>query len=259
MLNIAIAARTDVGQRGHNEDDCKFGQFGPDGAYWYAVLSDGAGGHHGGAIASDLVVRMLAVLLQSADWHDPGVLSALVTDAHDGLRRKQQATPALANMQATVVVLWIDALRGLARWSHVGDSRLYLLRGGRVLHVTRDDSVVQHMVDAGFLSADDARRHPRKNQLLSAMGADEAVTPHTLSEPMTLRDGDALLLCSDGWWDPLEPGGIEAALAAATSVDDWLDRMAAAVHAQALPRQDNYTAVGVWVGDASQATVIVGG
>ena len=251
MLHIDIAARTEPGSRSHNEDDLRFGSSGP---LWHAVLADGAGGHQGGATASDLVVRLVAVRLQSASAASEEALSAALHDAHAALGERQQGRRARERMHATVVALWVDAEREEAVWSHVGDSRLYMLRRGRVCHVTRDDSVVQQLIDAGYITADEARDHPRKNQLLSAMGSDDMVQPHTVGEPQVIQDGDAFLLATDGWWDALDHEAIEASFAAARTADDWLALMEVRVRLAAQPNQDNYSAIAVWVGDPAETT-----
>lgn len=254
MLEIEIAARSEVGARSHNEDDLRHGRNGP---FWYAVLSDGAGGHRGGAVASDLVVRLTAHGLQSAVQSSSADLTRLVVQANEALVQQQkvlQDRRSRDRMHATLVALWIDARREEALWTHVGDSRLYLLRHGRVTHVTQDDSVVQQMVSAGYLTPEEAQHHPKKNQLLAAMGADGGVEPNTLERAMPVQDGDAFLLCSDGWWDHFDARALEAHFAAATSPDDWLDRMARHIAQQGVPRQDNYSAVAVWVGDPAETT-----
>jgi PPM family protein phosphatase len=145
MLHIDIAARTEPGSRSHNEDDLRFGSAG---ALWHAVLADGAGGHEGGATASDLVVRLVALQLQSAFVASAQALNTALCDAHAALSERQQGRRARGRMHATVVALWVDAEQEEAVWSHVGDSRLYMLRRGRVCHVTRDDSVVQQLIDS---------------------------------------------------------------------------------------------------------------
>jgi serine/threonine protein phosphatase PrpC len=251
MLQIDIAARTEPGARHHNEDDLRFGG---NGALWHAVLADGAGGHQGGATAADLVVRLVELQLQSAGAASAELLNTALHDAHAALGERQQGRRSRERMHATVVALWIDAEREEAVWSHVGDSRLYMLRRGRVCHVTRDDSVVQQLMDAGYISAHEARDHPRKNQLLSAMGSDDAVQPHTVDEPQPIQDGDAFLLATDGWWDTLDHDAIETAFASARTAGDWLVLMAERVRRAAQPNQDNYSAVAVWVGDPAQTT-----
>jgi serine/threonine protein phosphatase PrpC len=250
MLEVDIAARSEVGARSHNEDDQRHGRNGP---FWYAVLSDGAGGHRGGAVASDLVVRFTAASLQNAVQSSPEDLTRFVVDANDALVQKQEKR-ARDRMHATLVALWIDARREEALWTHVGDSRLYMLRHGRVLHVTQDDSVVQRMVDAGYLTPEEAQNHPKKNQLLAAMGAEGGIVPNTLERAMPVEDGDAFLLCSDGWWDHFDRRALEASFAASKSPKDWLDRMAEVIARAGEPRQDNYSAIAVWVGDPAETT-----
>ena len=255
MLDVAIASCTQIGARSRNEDDLRFGRRG---AVAYAVLSDGAGGHRGGAIASDFVVRTIALSLQSAAGATPQSLTAVLLDTHAALCELQQRGAGADRMHATVVALWLDAAAACALWSHVGDSRLYLLRHGRARQLTRDDTLVQQMVDAGYLSADEARDHPQKNQLIGAMGMDGAIDPHTVDAPLPLRDGDAFLLCSDGWWASLDAAAIESTFADAGSADDWLARMQARVRDAGVAGQDNFSAVAVWIGDPAQATRIGG-
>lgn len=251
MLKIDIAARSELGQRNSNEDNLRFGG---NEALWYAVLADGAGGHHGGAIASDVTVRILSLQLQSAAGLSPQALHDAALDAHAAVVAQQNSRNGRERMHATVVALWVDADEEQAVWTHVGDSRLYLLRRGRICHVTRDDSVIQQLVDAGYVTPEQARFHPHRNQLLSAMGADHAILPHTVDRPQMIQDGDAFLLASDGWWDALADDGIETTFATARSAEDWLAQMEQQVRQAENPGQDNYSAVAVWVGDPAQAT-----
>lgn len=251
MLKIEIAARSDVGGRTRNEDDLRFGQAE---ASCYAVLADGAGGHRDGALASRLVVATIAARMQAAVHATPELLSEWVREAHAALEERQRAGNALERMHATVVLVWIDVGSDLALWSHVGDSRLYMLRRGRVCHVTRDDSVVQQMMDAGFITPVEARNHPSKNHLISAMGIEGSIEPHTVDEAQAIQDGDAFLLCTDGWWDALDERRIENTFAAARSAAEWLGLMHADVQGAARAGQDNFSAVAVWVGDPAQTT-----
>ena len=124
--------------------------------------------------------------------------------------------------------------------------------------VTSDDSVVQRMVDAGLLTARQAQHHPKKNQLIAALGIQDAVEPHTLAQPVPIEEGDAFLLCSDGWWDSLEESVIADTLSDASSPDEWLTAMQRHIEAQDHPKQDNFSAVAVWVGDPGATTRIMG-
>lgn len=220
----------------------------------YAVLSDGAGGHDNGAMASDLVVRLVAMRLQAAREVDAGVLHDAVIDAHELLLQQQDTAHERHRMHATLVALWIDAEHGGALWSHVGDSRLYVLRAGSICHVTRDDSVVRQMLDAGLIDASAAENHPMKHHLVCAMGVSGDFVAHTIQRPFKLNHGDALLLCSDGWWEPLKAMDIERTLGQAEDPGKWLESMQRLIAQAAHPRQDNHSAIAVWINNPSQGS-----
>ena len=256
MPDVVIASRSEVGARSRNEDYLQHGAFD---AGWYAVVSDGAGGHSNGAVAADLVVRMVAHEL-GAQLTQQGrpfpALDEVVHTANDALNRQQEGLRGQKRMHATLVMLWIGKASLEAVWSHVGDSRLYLLRQGRVAQVTRDDSVVQTMVDAGLIAPHEARSHSQRNQLIAAMGSDEPIEPHVSDPGFMVQDGDAFLLCTDGWYDRLEEADIEHCLAEAGSVEEWLDAMQTLVQQRQRPNQDNFSAVAVWVGNPGEVTRI---
>jgi serine/threonine protein phosphatase PrpC len=204
-LFVDLATRSEKGSRTANEDNVQIGRAAPG---WFAVLADGAGGHRHGAEASRRAVQCIVDQLSSQQEPvTPQLLTSLVCQAHADLRQHQDAAGAASDMHTTLVLLWVDSDGRHALWSHVGDSRLYRLRRGVVDMVTRDDSVVQRLVSAGLITPEQARSHPQKNQLVAALGIDGPVDPHTVARPVELFDGDAFLLCSDGWWEGLEPLG----------------------------------------------------
>ena len=254
MIRLRIATCTDPGARGGNEDDLRQGS-GPNGHY--AVLADGAGGHSRGEEASYLAVECIARMLR-----DPGVdfspanLTQVVMLAHAELITAQQGTRRPEQrMHTTVVALWVDADLAQVLWTNVGDSRLYRVRHGQAEQLSQDDSVVQHMVRSGMLTEEQGRTHPQKNHLLAALGIEGEIAPHTVVRPVEVMEGDAFLLCSDGWWEGFELHDIAAALHRAESPEEWLDDMRANIAARAAPKQDNYTAVAVWLGDPGEMTI----
>lgn len=87
-------------------------------------------------------------------------------------------------------------------WAHSGDSRAYLFRGHAIVARTIDHSLVQQMVDSGMLDDEQARLHPQRNILLSALGASAEELDIKVSDTMRVEPGDAVLLCSDGVWEP---------------------------------------------------------
>lgn len=248
MLSVRVSQRSCTGAREHNEDCVGVEHIGP---HWCMVMSDGAGGHRDGALASRLVVDRILTGFRSRPPVDGPDLSELMLDAHDGVIAAQRARGVVdrsAAMHATAVVLLVDTGKRSALWGHVGDSRLYLMRQGQASALTRDDSVLQWMVDAGLWQPAQLQQHPQRNQLMAALGADEGIEPHVSADPFELHDGDAFLLCSDGWWGSVSDREIERHHAPATTPDDWLDTMIGCVTTRADPRQDNYSAIGCWIG-----------
>ena len=119
--------------------------------------------------------------------------------------------------------------------------------------MTRDDSLLQWMLDAGAVDPVRAQSIAHHGLLLAALGIDEDIDPH-VSGPLELRESDAFLLCSDGWWQGLDESIIERLLTQASNPDDWLDAMAAETLKRAEAKQDNYSAIACWVGARSGAT-----
>jgi len=248
MLAVHTAQRSCTGSRDENEDCVGIEHVGP---HWCMVVSDGAGGHRDGALASRLVVDRILAGFRSRPPTDGPDLGELMLDAHDALVAAQRARGVKDRaqaMHATAVVLLVDAVSGRALWGNVGDSRLYLLRDGRASALTRDDSVLQWMVDSGLWHPGQLEDHPQRNHLLSALGADERIEPHVSADPLELHDHDAFLLCSDGWWHSVGDGDIEALLLSAATPEDWLDAMVACAALQEDPRQDNFSAIACWIG-----------
>jgi serine/threonine protein phosphatase PrpC len=252
MRRIRWATCSEQGARKSNEDAlaCGAARNG-----LYAVLADGAGGHQRGAEAARRAVGCIERLLSDdATAFSPANLAQTVYLANLELLHHQDARNSQARMHCTVVVLWIDPERRLALWTHVGDSRLYRLRHGQVDVVTADDSVVQRMLQAGLITAAQSENHPQKNQLLAALGMEGEIEPHTVVRPVEVLEGDAFLLCSDGWWDGFDTPTLARSLAQALSPDQWLADMRAQVLARARPKQDNFSAIAVWVGDPAEVT-----
>lgn len=250
MLDIAVATCSERGSRSSNEDLVRAVH---DGARWIAILADGAGGHRGGAEAARRAVEQIDAVLRDTSDFTARAMTRAVAAAHARVQRAQRENAGASQMHSTVVALWIDVVRATVLWSHVGDSRLYRVRGGRLDLLTADDSVVQRLVDAGLLTPDQAKAHPQKNQLIAALGIEDDLEPHTLSQPADLVGGDAYLLCSDGWWGSLTEQFVTATLAVASTPAQWLALMQHRIEGLALPRQDNFSAIGVWI-DEPEAT-----
>jgi serine/threonine protein phosphatase PrpC len=188
-LAIRYAVRSDIGLlRADNEDSAYAG------ARLLAV-ADGMGGHAAGEVASAAVIEALRPL----DTQVPAgeLLNALdhaVRRAGSALREMASADPSLQNMGTTLTaLLWSGSQLGLV---HIGDCRVYLVRGGEVFQITHDHTLVQSLLDDGKITASEVASHPQRSLLLRALAADRRHEPDL--QLHDARAGDRYLLCSDG-------------------------------------------------------------
>jgi len=249
-MELTISVLSEPGGRAVNED--AYGCWSSPTAC-FCVLSDGAGGHQGGAVASRLAVEhALAWFHHCPECSAEGVAQAIEA-ANAAIVAAQHSMPEYAQMRATIVVLAFDTERGAAVWGHVGDTRLYCFRDQRIVFQTRDHSVLQGMVDAGYMQLEDLRSSPQRSVLLAALGDADALEPCIHPSAFSVKDGDVFLLCTDGFWEYLDERGMEQALQTAQRPETWLSQLEATVRAQGGHRQDNYSALLVACGDSSMA------
>jgi serine/threonine protein phosphatase PrpC len=233
-LDVTSAFITAIGGRRANED--ALGKLTTRYGTCY-VISDGAGGHVGGAIASRLVIDTVLDEVQRADSYSADVLDRGFALAQRRVAERQ------------------DAAGRHAVWAHLGDSRIFHFRRGALRTVTHDHSLVQRLVDAGYVPADLAASHPNRNLLYAALGAEGDTPPSIEREPIVLGDGDAFLLCTDGFWGRIEIERIEQHLRFAGHVDEWVDSMRRDVAEDIPSGADNYSAIGIWIGSPAEVTV----
>ena len=254
-MQLEISALSKPGGRDPNEDALGFWS---EAGVCLCVVADGAGGHGGGDVASKLAVHtILGRFRESPDCTQEAVLRAL-HEANEAIIARQRAGEVVADMRATAVVLAIDAGRPSACWGHLGDSRLYLFRHGRVLLQTRDHSVVQRMVDAGYLRLDQLRHAPERSRLFAALGHEENFEPALGETAFPIEAGDAFMLCTDGFWEHVDESEMEQALAEVTSAEAWLQRMESQVVARGGKGQDNYSALAVWCSSPAVTAAVDG-
>ncbi|MCL2106696.1 MAG: Stp1/IreP family PP2C-type Ser/Thr phosphatase [Oscillospiraceae bacterium] len=196
---MRVAAKTDVGQvRQHNEDCYSVGEL-PNGVAW-AVICDGMGGAAAGNIASQTAAKMIAETISASYQEQMGsrsikhLLVSAVDNANTRIFDLSLANETLAGMGTTVVAAIVSPQTACI--AHAGDSRAYLFSGGEMLQLTKDHSVVQTMLDAGQITEDEARTHPRKNLITRAVGVGEQLDVDYCEQE--LRQGDILLICTDG-------------------------------------------------------------
>ena len=168
------------------------------------VIADGMGGHLHGEVAAQIATQFIAEAFQR-EAHprlaDPfKFLLDSITNAHHAIVDYANVRSLLETPRTTVVACIVQD--GLAHWAHVGDSRLYLIRNGRVEAHTKDHSRVQILVDAGRVREEAVAAHPDRNKIFNCLG--QMGPPKVdISRRVALHQGDVILLCSDGVWGPL--------------------------------------------------------
>jgi protein phosphatase len=203
MTSWRFGNRSDVGLvRDGNEDASYAGAR-------LLVVADGVGGSVAGEIASNIAITALAPLDRDDNITDPQqALRDATRKANRELRSAIQADPSLAGMGTTLTaLLWSGDTLALAQ---LGDSRGYLLRDGVLTQITRDQTLVQSLVDEGQITPEEALTHPRRSWILRALDGRDESDPDV--ELLTVQPGDRYLLCSDGLSDYVDADAIAEAL-----------------------------------------------
>ena len=205
MLFLEPFGATDAGKvRQNNEDALLVGE-GKDETLF--AVADGIGGFEAGEVASRIAVDVLRDL-------EPGTpFETAIAEANRRILAVGRGDERFSGMGTTVVAVRFGGTqkRPVAEVAHVGDSRAYLLRGGRLRPLTEDHSLVAELVRSGDLTRDQAADHPQKNLITRALGAEEKVDVDTAVLPV--EAGDRILLCSDGLSDMVAEGRISEILA----------------------------------------------
>jgi PPM family protein phosphatase len=207
------------------------------------VLCDGLGGHWGGGIASQLAVDAALKSFEADPRVAQDALVAHVDRAQRAVLERQHNQPELAGMRTTIVVLLAGAEGAV--WAHVGDSRLYWFRDGKLREQTRDHSVPQRLADAGEIRADEIRFHEDRNRLLRSLGGNPDAGASTGAMAGAPAPGDVFLLASDGYWEWVTESEMQQDLAGCRGPEEWLERMELRIRGRAVQGHDNYSALAV--------------
>lgn len=202
-MSIDIAGRSHTGAVRDSNQDVVAWQVRDDHLTALSLVADGMGGYQGGEIASRLasdsvmealVPKLFAQAKTGPEMNIHDSLMAAFALANTRIQDRRATDSQLDKMGTTLVVAWVED--ATAHIAHVGDSRCYLVRDGYATCLTRDDTVVQNMLDDGSINEADAANVPFRNVLTRAVGAMEPLEISYCSQ--TLKSGDRLLLCSDG-------------------------------------------------------------
>lgn len=233
---LELTGLSDVGmQRSHNEDSIA-----SDAQLGLAVLADGMGGYKAGEVASAIAVNMVMDSVRTGIqdigraeideatglYHETLVLREAIANANRAIHQTARSQPQCKGMGTTIVcVLFYDDRMTIG---HVGDSRMYRMRGDDFEQITVDHSLLQELVDKGFYTPEQARESLNKNLVTRAIGIEAEVTPDIQEE--AVESGDTFLLCSDGLSDLVTDGEMHLTL---KEYGDNLDKAASVLIAKA--------------------------
>ncbi|MGN0379541.1 MAG: PP2C family protein-serine/threonine phosphatase [Butyrivibrio sp.] len=241
---ITSYAYTNVGGREINEDSYVVLE---DKDYKCYVLCDGLGGHGHGEVASAIVTEVFKNAYETGIEDAGTFIENTLTIAQNMILSEQvaQNTPDEMKTTATAVLLADSKVyRG-----YIGDSRIYVFSKKHVEH-TKDHSVPQMLVMAKEIKEKDIRNHPDRNRLLKVMGIKWETPQYQIEEVMDEKDCQAILMCSDGFWELIDEKKMCKLLKKSKSVEEWIMSMAEIVQKNGCGKNmDNNTAIGIWIGE----------
>lgn len=239
---LSVESFTNQGTRKINEDYVTYKQ---DGEHLVAIVADGLGGHDKGEVASEHVGKYLVEHFEFGknvkEELDKNLLAAQNT-----LLELQQKEHAIKAMKTTAVAI---AVEGDKAWmAHVGDSRGYIFYRNGEYSRTRDHSVSQMLVLSGEIQEKDIRHHVDRSRVLRVMGSEWEKNQIEFEKEIKLEEVQAILLCSDGFWELVVEEQMREFLNASKTPKEWVEKMAKVVRKNGKGQEmDNYTALAVFV------------
>ncbi|MPM15768.1 Protein phosphatase PrpC [bioreactor metagenome] len=239
-MRFDCAVYSNIGGRDVNEDStlCRQQE-----STLLAAVADGLGGHGGGEIASSTALSALEASLPRLIPPTEETLRTVCAELNLAVLAKQ--TEQL-KMKTTLAMALTNG-ETLA-FLHVGDSRIYYFHGGEIVYQSADHSVSQLAVLANEITAEQIRFHEDRSRLLRSLGSEGSATPDVRFYSGVPAAGDALLLCTDGFWEYVLEKEMQKELKRTRSAKDWLEQMKKSIRRRAGKKNDNNSAVAVRIG-----------
>lgn len=220
IIPTSACAKTDIGLRRRANEDAYL----VDNETGYFLVADGMGGAAAGEVASRLFSRTAAELFFANPLRLENEALALIKNvfftANAAILQHVENNPSHAGMGCTAELFALHATGFVL--GHIGDSRTYRLRHGRLKQLTRDHSLVQQQIEQGVISSEEARKHRMRNVILRAVGVKEELAVDIIKGQ--LLAGDLFLLCTDGFSDMVTDEAIHEILAARASLSEKVAR-----------------------------------
>ena len=242
-MQLEYAKVSLTGHRSENQDRVDVVSQGPS---VLMIVVDGMGGHAEGAKASEAIVGFLGKSFREAGQPvlDPqGFLISALAAAHDKVVGLGAGIPLEQRPRATCAVCIIQD--GNLYCAHIGDSRIYQLRGKSVVHRSRDHSHVELLLHEGLIEETEVRNHPMRNYVECCLGGDDPLPDMSIAPRRRLESGDVVVLCSDGLWSGTTDAALTSLVDPGSSLEQSLLAVAKAAVDQNAPNSDNTTVAAV--------------
>ncbi len=238
---IDYATISEIGDKEVNEDSVRIFVNKPYSTYGF-VVADGLGGHGNGDIASSFVSDCVGAAIENTDTFN-GTFIDECFDTAQKMLMEEKYLKGLNSIKTTLVLLLVTNLT--VRWGHIGDSRLYYFRDGKIVKRTMDHSVPQMLALSGKIKDKDIRHHPERSVLLRAMGAEWDAPAYEIDERVLhVKKGDSFLLCTDGFWEWIDDKSMLKIVKKKLSAYDTLQEMTREVKFNGFGRNmDNFSAI----------------
>ena len=215
---MKVYAITDIGKaRPINEDSFYL----PRENEPFCAVADGMGGHNAGEVASAMAIQAFAEAMRRSEKRNATAIHDAVLKANAVVYEEASRDLSKRGMGTTFTALVADGRR--IHIAHVGDSRAYLMRSGAISRVTKDHTLVEEMVSQGLITEREARVHPKRNLVTRALGTSRDVDVDLIQ--LDVRDGEVLLMCSDGLSNMAEESLIGSILAAPAALKEKTSRL----------------------------------
>lgn len=234
-MNISASYYSDIGGRRENEDAVALLE---SGNTMVGLIADGLGGHKGGKTAAQLAVRTVGGSIMGQPV-SVVTLRTAVEQANTRIWEERHTS----GMKSTLAAVWFDGQAALA--ANVGDTRIYQFRGGSILYQSRDHSTAQLALRTGDISPMELRTCKERHRLTRALGAQDEVTVDIAH--LDLAPGDALLLCSDGFWEKIQEAEMAHDLSHAATALQWLEAMRSRLADRGVSAGDNHSAIAMLI------------
>lgn len=241
MKRKTYAMTTNIGGRTVNED--AIGVFTNEDRIG-VIVCDGLGGHGLGDVASKITVKTFKEEFET-NHKNKVIIKDAFEKAQNDVLKEQKIQNSPDKIKTTAVLAILD--KKYAHIGYIGDSRLYVFKDYKILKRTLDHSVPQMLVLSKEIKEEEIRNHPERNMLLRVIGTQWRESQYEMLKPIPLRKIQAILLCSDGFWELIDERAMCQCLKDASSVDEWLDKMVNIVEINGSGQDmDNFSAIAIW-------------